>query len=342
MQFPVCPLPEQRAIVAKIDELFSELDNGIANLKAAQAKLDIYRQAVLKQAFEGELTREWRERQTDLPSGELLLNEINKLHIILESSKKKIKTKVIGTPKKDDVPHSIPEKWLWCYLGEVTWFINGDRGKNYPNVNEYVSEGIPWINTGHIRPDGGLHERKMHYITQEKFDSLRSGKIQEGDLIYCLRGATFGKTAFVKPFHQGAIASSLMIIRSTEKINKKYLYFYLTSTEGKQQLLRFDNGSAQPNLSAETVRKYVFPLPSLEEQTQIVQEIEARLSVCDKLAETIQTSLQQAEALRQSILKKAFEGRLLTETELQTCKAQADWMPAEQLLAQIKSTKAKG
>ncbi len=74
--FPLAPLPEQRAIVAKIEQLFSELDNGIANLKQARKKLDTYRQSVLKKAFEGELTREWRSKQTDLPTAEELLEQI--------------------------------------------------------------------------------------------------------------------------------------------------------------------------------------------------------------------------------------------------------------------------
>jgi type I restriction enzyme S subunit len=73
---PLAPLPKQRAIVGRIEQLFSELDNGVANLKAARAKLDLYRQAVLNKAFEGELTREWREQQTDLPSAEQLLAQI--------------------------------------------------------------------------------------------------------------------------------------------------------------------------------------------------------------------------------------------------------------------------
>ena len=76
--FPIVPILEQKAIVSKIEQLFSELDNGIENLKIAQNKLKIYRQAVLKKAFEGELTKEWREKQTDLPTANKLLEDIKK------------------------------------------------------------------------------------------------------------------------------------------------------------------------------------------------------------------------------------------------------------------------
>ena len=337
VEFPLSPLPEQRAIVIKIEQLYSDLDKGIENLKKAQEQLKIYRQAVLKKAFEGELTKEWREKQTDLPTGETLLNEIKIEFDILEKEKKKKKEKQLPSINNKDIPHKIPKEWIWCNLGQVTWFINGDRGKNYPNKSEYVTEGIPWINTGHIEPDGSLSKERMNFITREKYDSLRSGKIGKNDLVYCLRGATFGKTAFVKPYEEGSIASSLMIIRSNEKINKKFLYRFLTSVEGKNQLLRFDNGSAQPNLSANMVRLYAYPLPSIIEQNQIVFEIENRLSVCDKLEESIKESLLKAEALRQSILKKAFEGKLLNEQEQQACGQEPDWEPAEKLLERIKN-----
>ena len=101
----------------------------------------------------------------------------------------------------------------------------------------------------------------MYFISREKFNELRSGKIQIGDLIYCLRGATFGKTAIINQYKEGAIASSLMIIRPFSTIFNRYLYQYLISSLGRGQIFRFDNGSAQPNLSANSVRLYVYPLP---------------------------------------------------------------------------------
>ena len=339
IKFPLPPIPIQTSIVAKIEELFTHLDNGIADLKKAQEQLKIYRQAVLKKAFEGDLTKEWREKQTHLPSADELLEQIKLDFEQLVGSKKKKKEKPLAKIKAEDIPHTIPTKWCWCNFGEVVWFINGDRGKNYPNRSEYVSSGIPWINTGHINPDGSLSKEKMNFITIEKFNSLRSGKIEKGDLVYCLRGATFGKTAFVEPYTEGSIASSLMIIRSNDKINTKYLYHYLTSVEGKEQLQRFDNGTAQPNLSANMVRSYAFPLPSTDEQHQMVQKIESRLSVCDKVEESIKESLEKAEALRQSILKKAFEGKLLSSAVIARCKQSKDYEPASVLLDRIKNGK---
>jgi len=336
-KFLLPSLVEQKAIISKIEELFSDLDKGIDDLKKAKDQLVIYRQAVLKKAFEGELTKKWREKQTNLPTADELLKQIKGDFEKLVKENNKKKEKPLLPIKNDDIPHLIPKTWNWCNLGDVSWFINGDRGKNYPNRNEYVSSGIPWINTGHIEPDGSLSSDKMNFITREKFNTLRSGKIQPGDLVYCLRGATFGKTAYVVPYTEGSIASSLMIIRSNEKLNNTYLYHFLTSVEGKKQLQRFDNGTAQPNLSANMVRSYAFPLPSTVEQHQIVREIESRLSVCDKVEQSINDSLEKAKALRQSILRKAFEGTLLSATEIARCKLEKDYEPAAKLLAKIKA-----
>ena len=205
----------------------------------------------------------------------------------------------------------LPKGWNETELINLAKLINGDRGKNYPNRNEYVSIGIPFINTGHIEPNGNLNINSMNYITLEKFKSLNSGKVESGDLIYCLRGATMGKTAIIKQFEQGAIASSLVIVRTNEDVYNKYIYYYLLSPRGKDFIKRFDNGTAQPNLSAKSLSMFLIPLPSTKEQHQIVSELESKLTVCDKIEETISQCLQQAETLRQSILKKAFEGNLI-------------------------------
>lgn len=197
--------------------------------------------------------------------------------------------------QSEDLPYTLPRSWEWVYLGALSEFINGDRSKKYPNRSEYVSEGIPWINTGHIEPDGSLTQRDMNFITREKFDSLGGGKIIPGDLLYCLRGATFGKTAIVDPYYEGAIASSLMIIRPYSPCSNQYLYRYLISPVGRSQIFRFDNGSAQPNLSANSVRKYAYPLPPLAEQYRIVAKVNQLMTLCDELEAKLNQTQQHSE-----------------------------------------------
>jgi type I restriction enzyme S subunit len=100
-------------------------------------------------------------------------------------------------------------------------------------------------------------------------------------------------------------------------------------------------GTGVKHLRVGDVENLIIPICSPQEQIQIVQEIETRLSVCDKLNESIDQSLEKAQALRQSILKKAFEGKLLSQDELQNCRQQPDWEPAAKLLERVKSKKSK-
>lgn len=204
----------------------------------------------------------------------------------------------------------ITESWPERELRELVSFHNGDRGKNYPNKREYVPEGIPWINTGQIQPDGSLAKSKMNFITREKFDALGGGKIQPGDLVFCLRGATIGKTAFVEPYEIGAIASSLMIIRAGEQISERYAYYFLTSELGKAEIDRFIGGAAQPNLAGASVGKFRVPLPPREMQDQTVESLDLLKGQCGRLEEHYIDQLHSLDDLRQSLLQKAFAGEL--------------------------------
>ncbi|MDP3245036.1 MAG: restriction endonuclease subunit S [bacterium] len=200
--------------------------------------------------------------------------------------------------------------WAEKRLGDVCKFENGDRGKNYPNRNEYVESGIPWINTGHIQPDGTLSTDEMNFITREKYDSLRSGKIQSGDLVYCLRGATLGKTALVAPLTEGAVASSLVILRPSSLLEGRFLYFFLTSTLGQGLIKGFENGAAQPNLGAKSVAKYPVSLPQISEQRKIADSLIELREQTQRLARLYERKLAALEALKKSLLHQAFTGQL--------------------------------
>ena len=200
--------------------------------------------------------------------------------------------------------------WVETTLGDVCEFENGDRGKNYPHRSEYVESGIPWINTGHIERDGTLSQSEMNFISRKKYESLRSGKIQPGDLVYCLRGATLGKTALVDPLRVGAVASSLVIIRPSAVLDSRFLYSFLTSPPGQGLIKGYENGAAQPNLGARSVAKYPISLPPLTEQKQIVAKLHSLSEETQRLASLSDRKLAALEALKKSLLHQAFTGRL--------------------------------
>lgn len=238
-----------------------------------------------------------------------------------------------GTVKciEDEIPFEVPKGWEWCRLSNIVQFINGDRGKNYPSKSDYLPNGIPWINTGHILDEGILTEKEMLFISQEKYDSLHSGKIAENDLVLCLRGATFGKVARVKPYKIGAIASSLVIIRCYEYSLAEYLYYYLRSDLAIQQLHLYDNGSAQPNLAAGDVQKYLFPLPPIKEALMISERISILLALVSKISQEKRNLNAIIANIKTKILDLAIRGQLVPQNP--------DDEPASVLLERIRIEK---
>lgn len=142
---------------------------------------------------------------------------------------------------------------------------------------------------------------------------------------------------------KGIINQALLRIRlNRDLVNSKYFIHLFRSAEFQKMIFAKSQGSAMPNLVGIKEFKLIpLNIPSLPEQQAIVQEIETRLSVCDKIEQDIETNLEKAEALRQSILKKAFEGKLLNERELAEVRGAEDWEPAEVLLEKIKAEKAQ-
>ena len=173
-------------------------------------------------------------------------------------------------------------------LGDISKLINGDRGKNYPSQADITDDGeIPFINAGHLN-GGSIDFSEMNYISQDKYDKLNSGKFQKGDILYCLRGS-LGKKAIVNNDINGAIASSLVIIRpDPEKVSGEYLMLALDSPAIKKQLVKANNGSSQPNLSAASVREYEVELPEFSIQKEVVEKLIKVRSIIDNRRQELQ------------------------------------------------------
>ncbi|WP_148514798.1 restriction endonuclease subunit S [Senegalimassilia anaerobia] len=162
-------------------------------------------------------------------------------------------------------------------LSEVCETFNGDRSSNYPSADERINAGVPFVNAGNLA-NGAIAFNNMEYVSEEKYHQLSGGRIQTGDLLYCLRGS-LGKCALAD-FDKGTIASSLMIIRcNQERIQPKYLYEAMVSPFVERQMVSANNGSSQPNLSAKSVKQFKIPLPPLALQ----QEFAAFVAQVDKL-----------------------------------------------------------
>jgi len=307
-------------IVAKIEKLFSDLDNGIANLKAAKSKLRIYRQAVLKKAFEGKLTCSNRDSD-DLPDGHDLKIECEK-------------NEGNQSNQNDNGLDNLPNGWKWVKLGEVADVKRGKSKHRPRNDTKLFGGKYPFIQTGDVKAASGGKIFKFAQTYNEI--GLAQSKLWSAGTLCLTIAANIADTAFLGI--DACFPDSVVGIKSTKNIlSLKYLNYLIQKL--KVEIDSKASATAQKNINVKFLDTLGIPLPTIYEQTQIVKEIETRLSISDKLSENIDQALKKSEALRQSILKKAFEGKLLSDAERQTCRQEPDWEPAKDLLARIKKDK---
>ena len=288
--FPIPPLKEQKRIVEKIEEIIPFV-NEYGNYKEDLDKLNSefsnkLKSSILQEAIQGKLIP---QDPNDEPAS-VLLERIKdeKERLIKEKKIKRNKNESyifkennnfyekIGNNKPicidDEVPFNIPSNWSWCRLENVVELINGDRGKNYPAKSKLSSEsGIPFISAINLK-EGKIFEDNLLYMTQKQYDILSRGKLKRDDLIFCLRGS-LGKNAIFN-LENGAIASSLVILRRyMPNIDLRYLFYYINSNLLNQEIKKYNNGTAQPNLAASNLKKFYFPVPPYKEQKEIVSKI---------------------------------------------------------------------
>jgi len=197
--------------------------------------------------------------------------------------------------------------WEIKKLGDVCSFENGDRGTNYPSRSARTSQGIPFINAGHLTDDG-IDIGRMNYISRERFDLLSNGKIRSGDILFCLRGS-LGKCASVGDLCEGAIASSLVIVRPRESVLDAYVMDYFRSDICSRMIAQFKNGAAQPNLSANSLGSFTIPVPPLPEQKRIVGILDEAFDGIATAKANAEKNLQNARALFESHLHAVFSQR---------------------------------
>ncbi len=316
LQIPLPPLTEQHRIVAKIEELLSSLDKGIESLKTAQQQLKVYRQAVLKWAFEGKLTKSTlRQAQGTVMPVAAATEPVEAIE---------------ATDKKDE----LPDGWKRVILKELVDKISdGPFGSNL-KTSDYVGNGVRVIRLENI---GYMEFRNefQSFVTKDKYETIKKHTVSKGDIIFSSFVSENIRAAILPDHIDKAInkADCFLVRPSEDKISKKYLLYYFSTREMYHQLVGGIHGATRPRINTTQLKSCQIPLAPLPEQQRIVAEIESRLSVCDKIEESIEQSLKQSEALRQSILKKAFEGKLVPQD--------SNDEPASKLLERIRAERQR-
>lgn len=262
------------------------------------------RELILTLAMQGKLVP---QDPNDQPASELL-NEIKKEKEKLFKEGKIKKSKLISNDCKYKFNFDLPMGWSWTKLGTLCILENGDRGKNYPNQSALVPEGIPFINAGHLQ-NTKINLKNMNYISENRFELLSSGKVQKNDILFCLRGS-LGKVALVENIEQGAIASSLVIVRLFQNfIFQEYVLNYFMSNLSYQMVKMHDNGTAQPNLSATDLAKFEIPFPPFNEQQRIVEKINQLMVLCDKLEKIKQQKKEKKLTVYKSAINQLLDNK---------------------------------
>lgn len=331
----VAPIAEQRRIVEKIDELFSDLDAGIDSMKLLLQQLQVYRQTVLKSAFEGRLTESWRiARQGSAPSHKELLVEINSENEYQttqssthnERSGKSENKKHSKTAKRmivacvaessGDLLARLPESWCYVRVEAVSEFIT--KGTTPAKEKMFDRPGdVPFVKVYNLTTDGTLDfSVNPTFVSHETHNSFLSrSKVLPGDVLMNIVGPPLGKVSLVpNSFPEWNINQAIARYRPKKALSNKFLLYYLLSQVTVDRMSRRAKATAgQFNLTLEICRDVEVPIAGIDEQEQVVQEIESRFSICDKLEATIRENLKISESLRHSILQRAFTGRLVAQ-----------------------------
>lgn len=276
---PVLNIKEQHRIVTRIEELFSELDKGVETLQTIKQQLAVYRQAVLKEAFEGKWTYSQR---SSLPQN---------LHF------KKLQN------DENSKLSPIPPEWKYVYLSELGDLSRG-KSKHRPRNDEKLFKNgkYPFFQTGDVKS-----ANKILIDCEKKYGEfgLAQSKLWPAGTLCITIAANIAETCFLGV--DGCFPDSIVGFTPFDNIvDKEYIRYFIESS--KKRLWAFAPATAQKNINLTTLENLIIPYCNIDEQKYVVQEIESRLSVCDSIEQTVDTALSQAEAMRQSILKKAFEG----------------------------------
>jgi type I restriction enzyme S subunit len=294
----LAPLQEQHRISARIDELLSRLGEGIRSLENARAVLKAYRHAVLKYAFEGKLTQEWREtHQHELRSASLLES--------IDSSNQSQSVDTTNLP-------SLPALWVWTRLGRITDLISGKAFKK----SEYARSGVRLFQIANVT-FGRTDWTDTAYLPQEYLGRYPQLVLRAGDVLMALNRPIIGgelKIAQLNKADEPAILYQRVgkFTFMNEEL-KRYFLFYARSPSFINRLKTSLQGVDQPFVNKPNLLQIEIPLAPLTEQERIIDEINRHLSVSDKVEATLESSLQQAEKMRMSILKKAFQGKLVRQ-----------------------------
>jgi len=319
-EIPLPPLLEQRRIVGEIEKQFTRLEAGVAALRRVLANLQRYRAAVLKAACEGKLVpteaelskaKVKRKKEEVVPgsspsalyeTGEQLLQRILKQRRDNWTGKRKYKEP--AAPDTTGLP-KLPEGWCWATMPQPGK-LNRGKSKHRPRDEPKLYSGpYPFIQTGDIRKSGGVvREHSQTYSVE----GLKQSRLWPAGTFTITSAANIAETGILT-YPACFLDRVVGFVHDGAPATVRYVESFIRTA--KEKLAQFAPATVQKNINLDVLQKVAIPLPPVAEQERIVAEVERRLSVVEELSALVTANLQRATRLRQAILQKAFEGKLV-------------------------------
>ena len=312
--FPLAPPAEQRRIVARIDELFAEIAEGEAAWSEARKGPDIFRRALLKAAVTGELTKDWRAANPVSETGHDLLARIAKDRAKIIATKGR-RPRGNGSPFNATSLPELPEGWAWTTLDDLA--VSGPTNGYSPKKSKDGSGTLALKLTATTKGQIDLSDRAVKFLSE----TISPGSdlfLKSGDLLF-QRGNTVeyvGIAAVYEGPSDRYIYPDLMIrVRTPTSSITEWIWRVANSPFGRKYMMDKASGTAgtMPKISGEILRNFPIPVPPPAEAAEILRRISDALAACADMLTLLDAEAADAARLKQSILKAAFEGRLVPQ-----------------------------
>lgn len=302
--FPLPPLPEQKRIVAKLDNLFAHLDQLKARLQNIPTLLKQFRQAVLTQAVTGKLTEEWRESNAVVETGNRLLERIEKE--VIEGSTQKLPRGYKGNEYRIDYDqYDLPDSWALSVVDKIGVVqIGGTPSRSEPS---YWNGEINWVSSGEV--DNTRIKGTNETITKLGLDNSSVKVLPKGTVLIAMigEGKTRGQSSILDI--EACTNQNVAAIVTNEHFDSEFLWYFMLSSYEKNR--GEGRGANQPALNGQKVGAINIPIPPLQEQKEIVRRVESLFAVANRIEASYKTLQEKIDQLPQAILSKAFRGELL-------------------------------
>lgn len=298
VKIPLPSISEQKDILKKYD-MYKVYHTAISNIiDDARIYIDKLRQSILQEAVQGKLAP---QDPNDEPASVLLERIKEEKERLIKEGKIK-KEKPLPPITEDEIPYELPEGWEWCRLQEAIDVRDGTH-----DTPKYVESGGYPLVTGKDFYSGKLEFSQTKYISKEDYEKiiLRS-KVDRGDILFSMIGGNIGSMVIFEEDIEIAIKNVALFKKYYEgSVDNKYLFYFLKANINNIKTL--SKGGAQPFVSLNILRNYLFALPPLNEQKRIVEKVDQLMALCDELEKNIEQSKKDSELLMQSVLQEAFK-----------------------------------